>query len=77
MTKIDKNRVRIRKQKSGSQNRKVRQRKDAMEKSLVGSISSLFDAKKKQKSLLSSQVEEASNEKFGEDDVNDNPFQIS
>ncbi|KAG5526406.1 hypothetical protein RHGRI_032625 [Rhododendron griersonianum] len=73
MTKIenDKNRVRVRKQKSGSQNRKVRQRKDAMKKSLVGSISSLFNAKK-QKSLLSSQVEEESDEEFGEDDVNDN-----
>ncbi|KAG5512643.1 hypothetical protein RHGRI_038930 [Rhododendron griersonianum] len=42
-----------------------------MKKSLVGSISSLFNAKK-QKSLLSSQVEEASDEEFGEDDVNDN-----
>ncbi|KAG5541077.1 hypothetical protein RHGRI_021082 [Rhododendron griersonianum] len=67
----DNNRVRVRKQKSGSQNRKVRQRKDATEKSLVGSISSLFNAKK-QKSLLTSQVEEASDEEFGEDDVNDN-----
>ncbi|XP_058189417.1 uncharacterized protein LOC131307004 [Rhododendron vialii] len=73
MTKIenDKNRVRVRKQKSGLPNRKVRQRKDVMEKSLVGSISSLFNAKK-QKSLLSSQVEEESDEEFGEDDVNDN-----
>ncbi|KAG5536432.1 hypothetical protein RHGRI_024009 [Rhododendron griersonianum] len=73
MTKIenDKNRVRVRKQKSGSQNRKVRQRKDSMEKSLIGSISTLFDAKK-QKSLLSSQVEEESDEEFGEEDVNDN-----
>ncbi|KAG5548379.1 hypothetical protein RHGRI_013915 [Rhododendron griersonianum] len=50
---------------------KVRQRKDAMEKSLIGSISTLFDAKK-QKSLLSSQVEEESDEEFGEEDVNDN-----
>ncbi|XP_058211817.1 uncharacterized protein LOC131324003 [Rhododendron vialii] len=73
MTKIenDKNRVRVCKQKSESQNRKARQRKDVMEKSLVGSISSLFNAKK-QKSLLSSQVEEESDEEFGEDDVNDN-----
>ncbi|KAG5548380.1 hypothetical protein RHGRI_013915 [Rhododendron griersonianum] len=49
MTKIenDKNRVRVRKQKSGSQNRKVRQRKDAMEKSLIGSISTLFVKLKK------------------------------
>ncbi|KAG5554973.1 hypothetical protein RHGRI_012499 [Rhododendron griersonianum] len=42
-----------------------------MEKSLIGSISTLFNAKK-QKSLLSSQVEEESDEEFWEDDVNDN-----
>ena len=43
----DKNRVRFRKQNSGHFNRKVKQRKDETEKSLVGSISRLFDAKKK------------------------------
>ena len=42
----DKNRVRFRKQNSGHFNRKVKQRKDETEKSLVGSISRLFDAKK-------------------------------
>lgn len=67
----DKNRVRFRKQNSGSHNRKVKQRKDAMEKSLVGSIASLYHARE-QKSLLSSQVEEASDEEFGEENVNDN-----
>ncbi|KAG5558558.1 hypothetical protein RHGRI_008487 [Rhododendron griersonianum] len=47
MTKIDKNRVRIRKQKSGSQNRKVRQRKDAMEKSLKKNKNLFFQVKLK------------------------------
>jgi hypothetical protein len=54
-----------RKQNSGSYNRKAKQRKDEMAKSLAGSISSLFNARI-QKSLPSSQVEEAS----GEDNEN-------
>ncbi|XP_057506546.1 uncharacterized protein LOC130789754 [Actinidia eriantha] len=66
----DKNRVRLRKQNFGHFNRKVKQRKDETEKSLAGSISRLFDAKK-QKFLLSSQVEEASDEEKGEECVND------
>jgi hypothetical protein len=53
--------VRFRKQNSRSYNRKAKQRKDEMTKSLAGSISSLFNARV-QKSLPSSQVEEASGE---------------
>ena len=55
----DKNRVRFRKQKSGHYNRKVKQRKEIIAKSLKGSISNLFNARI-QKSQSSSQVEEAS-----------------
>lgn len=66
----DKNKVRVRKQNSGSFNRKAKQRKDVMAKSLVGSIATLFNAKR-QKSLLSSQVEEASDEQLGEEGVNE------
>ena len=50
----DKNRVRFRKQNSGHFNRKVKQRKDETEKSLVGSISRLFDAKKTKHSTFKS-----------------------
>ena len=56
----DKNRVRSRKQ-SGYYNRKVKQQKDIMTKSLKSSISNLFNARI-QKSQYSSQVEEASSE---------------
>ena len=61
----DKNRVRSRKQKLGYYNRKVKQRKDIMAKSLKGSISNLFNARI-QKSQSSSQVEEASGEDMNE-----------
>ena len=61
----DKNRVRFRKQKSGYYNRKVKQRKEIMAKSLKGSISNLFNAKL-QKSQSSSQVEETSGEDMNE-----------
>jgi hypothetical protein len=59
----EKNRVRSRKQKSGYYNRKAKQRKDIMAKSLKGSISNLFNARIL-KSQSSSQVEE---EASGED----------
>ena len=61
----DKNRVRSRKQKLGYYNRKVKQRKDIMAKSLKGSISNLFNARI-QKSQSSNQVEEASGEDMNE-----------
>ena len=61
----DKNRVRSRKQKSGHYNRKVKQRKEIMAKSLKCSIFNLFNAKI-QKSQSSSQVEEASGEDMNE-----------
>ena len=57
-----------RKQNSGSYNRKAKQRKDEMAKSLVVSISSLFNVRI-QKSLPSSQVEEASGEDNEDVDV--------
>ena len=41
----DNNKVKSRKQKSGYYNRKVKQRKDIMVKSLKGSISNLFNAR--------------------------------
>ena len=43
--KNDKNRVRSRKQKSGYYNKKVKQQKDIMTKSLKDSISNLFNAR--------------------------------
>ena len=61
----DKNRVRSRKQKSGYYNRKVKQQKEIMAKSLKDSISNLFNAKI-QKSQSSSQVEKASGEDMNE-----------
>jgi hypothetical protein len=67
----DKNRVRSRKQKSGYYNRKVKQRKDIMAKSLKGSISNLFNARI-QKSQSSSQVEETSGEDMNEVHVKPN-----
>ena len=67
----DKNRVRYRKQKSGHYNRKVKQRKEIMAKSLKGSISNLFNAKI-QKSQSSSQVEEASSENMNKVHVEPN-----
>ena len=67
----DKNRVRSRKQKSGYYNRKVKQRKDIMAKSLMGSISNLFNARI-QKSQSSSQVKEASGEDMNEIHVEPN-----
>jgi hypothetical protein len=67
----DKNRVRSRKQKSGHYNRKVKQRKEIIAKSLKGSISNLFNAKI-QKSQSSSQVEEASGEDMNEVHVEPN-----
>ena len=57
-----------RKQNSGSYNRKAKQRIDEIAKSLAGSISSLFNARI-QKSLPSSQVEEASDEDNKDIDV--------
>ena len=54
----DKNRVRFWKQNFEFYNRKVKQRKDERAKSLVGSISNLFNVRI-QKSLPSSQVREA------------------
>jgi hypothetical protein len=69
--KNDKNRVRSRKQKSGYYNRKVKQRKEIMAKSLKGSISNLFNAII-QKSQSSSQVEEASGEDMNEVHVEPN-----
>ena len=67
MTKNEnyKNRVRSRKQKSGYYNRKVKQRKEIMAKSLKGSISNLFNARI-QKSQSLSQVEKASGEDMNE-----------
>ena len=50
-----------RKQNLGSYNRKAKQRKDKMAKSLAGLISNLFNARI-QKSLPSSQAKEASGE---------------
>ena len=67
----DKNKVRSRKQKSGYYNRKVKQRKDIMAKSLKGSISNLFNARI-QKSQSSNQVEEASGEDMNEIHVEPN-----
>jgi hypothetical protein len=67
----NKNRVRSRKQKSGYYNRKVKQQKDIMTKSLKGSISNLFKARI-QKSQSSSQVEEASGEDMNEVHVKPN-----
>jgi hypothetical protein len=67
----DKNRVRSRKQKSRYYNRKVKQRKDIMAKSLKGSISNLFNVRI-QKSQSSNQVEEASGEDMNEAHVEPN-----
>jgi hypothetical protein len=67
----DKNRMRFRKQKLGHYNRKVKQRKEIMEKSLKGSISNLYNARI-QKSQSSSQVEEISGEDMNEVHVEPN-----
>ena len=67
----DKNRVRFRKQKSGYYNRKVKQQKEIMAKSLKGSTSNLFNARI-QKSQSSSQVEEASGKDMNEVHVEPN-----
>jgi hypothetical protein len=61
----DKNRVRFQKQKLGCYNRKVKQRKEIMTKSLKGSISNLFNARI-QKSQSLSQVEEVNGEDMNE-----------
>jgi hypothetical protein len=63
--------VRSRKQKSGYYNRKVKQQKEIMAKSLKGSISNLFNARI-QKSQSSSQVEETSGEDMNEIHVEPN-----
>ena len=57
----DKNKKKSQKQKSGCYNRKVKQQKEIMVKSLKGSISNIFNVRI-QKSQSSSQVEEASGE---------------
>ena len=67
----DKNRMMSRKQKSGYYNKKVKQRKEIMAKSLKGSTSNLFNARI-QKSQSSSQVEEASGEDMNEVHVKPN-----
>ena len=67
----DNNKVKSRKQKSGYYNRKVKQRKDIMAKSLNDSISNIFNARI-QKFQSSSQVEEASGEDMNEVHVKPN-----
>lgn len=55
----DKNRIRFHKQNSGYYNRKVKQKKDELAKSLVGSITNLFQAQvQKSQSSTSSRIEE-------------------
>jgi hypothetical protein len=67
----DKNKMKSQKQKSGCYNRKVKQRKEIMVKSLKGSISNIFNVRI-QKSQSSSQVEEASGEDMNEVHVEPN-----